>query len=75
MVVSKVINGEWHPGVLENYVKRGNMYAGKTNDGKLIRVNGDCAEGRPSGYYVLDIPIADVPNLIAALTAAMQLRE
>lgn len=66
---------ELHYKSLVNFISRGNLYAGLSNDGKCIIVHGDSPKGYPSGYSILEISKSLVPELIACLTAAMHLKE
>lgn len=68
-VVDDIIDGVHHWNVLEDYVKRGNLYAAYSNDGKSILVYLDSPVGYPTGETLAHIPVDQVGNLIAALRA------
>lgn len=66
---------EIHYNSLFNFVQRGKLFAALTNDGQSVYVNGGTSHGYPSGYSVLQIDKKQIPELIAVLTASMQLKE
>ena len=67
--------GEMCWNALDPFIKRGNYYAGKTNDGKFIAVYYGSELGYPIGDTILSgIRIEDVDSFIAALQAAKQLK-
>lgn len=74
-IQTKTHNDETHYTSLYNYVNRGNLYAALSNDGQCIYVNGDTPVGYPTGYSVLCIKKPHAKELIAVLSAALQLKE
>lgn len=73
-IITKTINDEVHHNALVDFVKRGELFAAFTNDGKHVWVNWGCSEGYPSGETFANIPVHHIPDLIAALTAVMAKR-
>ncbi len=64
-------NGESHYHALTDYVQRGDLYAALSNDGQSVWVYYGSPLGYPTGETFAHIPVAQIPNLIAALTAVV----
>lgn len=68
-IKTEIIEGEHHYNALFDYVRRGDLYAALSNDGKFIWVNWGCPQGYPSGASFASVPVEQVKDLIAVLSA------
>lgn len=65
MITKRYCNGETHIYALEPFVRRGDYYAGKSNDGKFITVYYGSELGYPTGGTVLySIRTEDIDTFI-----------
>lgn len=70
-IVTVEKDGECHQRALADYVQRGDLYAALSNDGQSVWVYYGSPLGYPTGETFAHIPVAQIPNLIAALTAVV----